>query len=333
MDREGLLANDGSEQLRKFVRAGIEFLAHEDKAELDRLAEEEAKEIARSAREEIQKAIEYIERSPTLIPRDKARIVKQYRYLADRIEEQEEYSAQARRSLITMGMLGVVAGFMMHESKAIMHELEQAVQQVRGLVKKNPELAKTADQLSSRLENFENYLNYARLFVQNVRTPKEQPLSAAGQVRQVLNRFKTFAVERGIKVTNDVSSDVMTPPLPVTVYSGVLLNLYTNALKAVIAAQSSVPEPLICFRAWNEKKKHIVEVSDNGVGIPPELQKRIWDPLYTTTSDVGNPLGSGMGLGLTLIKQVVSEFEGSISLVSKPPPGFTTCFRVEFPNP
>jgi len=333
MDREGLLANVGSEQLREFVRAGIEFLAHEDKGELDRLAEEQAKEVARTAREEIQKAIEYIQRSPTLIPRDKARIVKQYRYFADRIEEQEEYSAQARRSLITMGMLGVVAGFMMHESKAIVHELEQVVQQVRGLVKKNPELAKTADQLSSRLENFENYLDYARLFVQNVRTPKEQPLSAAGQVRQVLNRFKSFAVERGIKVTNDVSSDVTTPPLPVTVYSGVLLNLYTNALKAVIAVQSSVPEPHICFRAWNEKKKHVVEVADNGVGVPPELQKRIWDPLFTTTSDVGNPLGSGMGLGLTLIKQVVSELGGCVSLVSNPPPGFTTCFRVEFPNP
>jgi signal transduction histidine kinase len=73
-------------------------------------------------------------------------------------------------------------------------------------------------------------------------------------------------------------------------------------------------------------------VADNGIGIPPDLQKRIWEPLYTTTSDTGNPLGSGMGLGLTLVKQVVTELGGSVTLVKEPPPGFTTCFRVVFPN-
>jgi signal transduction histidine kinase len=332
MDREGLLGNDACEQLREYIRAGIEYLAHEDKKELDRLAEKEAREIARTARDEIKQAIEYIEQSPTLIASDKARIVKQYSHLADRIEEQEEYHDQARRGLMTMSMLGVVAGFMMHESKAVVHELERAAEQVRALARKHPQLKETADSLSKKLQNFENYLAYARLFVQSARTPKTQSLSSAGQVRHVLNRFRPFADERGITVTSDIAADVMTPPLPVTAYSGVLLNLYTNALKAVIAVQSSVHTPRICFHAWNEKNNHIIEVADNGAGIPPELRRRIWDPLYTTTSDVGNPLGSGMGLGLTLVKQVVSEFGGKVALVPNPPPGFTTCFRVEFPQ-
>ncbi len=48
---------------------------------------------------------------------------------------------------------------------------------------------------------------------------------------------------------------------------------------------SSIRDPNIVIRAWNERGAHYVEVSDNGVGIPPELKKRIWDPLYTTTSD------------------------------------------------
>jgi signal transduction histidine kinase len=332
MDREGLLANIGAKELQDFVRAGIEFLAHEDKAELERLAMAKAKEATRTARDEIQQAIKHIERSPTLVASDKARIVKQYRHLADRVDEQEEYSEQSRRSSMTMGLLGVVAGFMTHESKAAVHDLEQAATQVRALAKKHSELADIADDLSARLQNFQGYLDYARMFVRNVRTPKEQPLPAAGQIRHILNNFKTFADDRGIEVSNEVASDVMTPPLPVTVYSGVLLNLYTNALKAVIAAKSSLRDPRICFRAWNEKKRHVVEVADNGIGIPPEIRKRIWDPLYTTTSDVGNPLGSGMGLGLTLVKQVAEAFDGTVSLVSDPPPGFTTCFRVEFPS-
>jgi signal transduction histidine kinase len=332
MDREGLLENESFDELRKFVRAGIEFLAHEDKDELDRQAEVEAREIAREAREEIRRAIRYIENSPTLTSGDKVRIVKQYRHLADRIDEQEEYSAQARRSLLTMSLLGVVAGFMTHESKAMVSEMEVAVETVRKLARKHPELKQSAVELSKRLEQFQSQLDYVRLFVQNVRSSKEKSLSAAGQVRQILRRFEPFAIERGIKVSNEVRDDVETPRVPVTAYSGILLNLFTNALKAVSAAKASITQPKITFRGWNEKSQHVIEVADNGVGIPPDLQKRIWEPLYTTTSDIGNPLGSGMGLGLSVVKQVVAELGGKVSLVSRPPPGYTTCFRVVLPR-
>ncbi|HMG05546.1 MAG TPA: sensor histidine kinase [Chthoniobacterales bacterium] len=332
MDREGLLENESFDELRRFVRAGIEFLAHEDKDELDRRAEVEAKEIAREAREEIRRAIRYIEDSPTLTSGDKVRIVKQYRHLAERIDEQEEYSAQARRSLLTMSLLGVVAGFMTHESKAMVSEMEAAVETVSKLARKHPELKDSAIELSKRLKQFQSQLDYVRLFVQNVRSSKEKSLSAAGQVRLILRRFEPFAIERGIKVTNQVPDNVETPRVPVTAYSGILLNLFTNALKAVSAAQASIAHPKITFRGWNEKSKHVIEVADNGVGVPPDLQKRIWEPLYTTTSDVGNPLGSGMGLGLSVVKQVVSELGGSVSLVSRPPPGYTTCFRVVLPR-
>ena len=151
------------------------------------------------------------------------------------------------------------------------------------------------------------------------------------RIRHVLKRFEGFASDHGIKVTSHAAQDVETPALPPAVYSGVLLNLYSNALKAVLSVVSSVRLPTVAIRAWNESRRHYLEVSDNGVGIPSGLRKRIWDPLYTTTSDTGNPLGSGMGLGLTLVKQVVEDAGGTISLVDTPPPGFTTCFRVTFP--
>lgn len=330
MDREGLIENAAYEQLEELVRAGIEFLAHEDKAEIDHRLELEAKAEAKTAREEIRNAIEHIAKSPTLKAGDKSSIIKHYRELDERLQKQEDYQAQSRHSLMTMSLLGVVAGFMTHESRAMVHDLEGAVSQVKELAKKNPALAKVAEDLAERLGRFKGYLNYSRLFVQGVRASEEKELSASGQVRFVLDRFKAFAEERNIKVTNDIEDGVMTPPLPVTVYSGVLLNLYTNALKAVIAHKSSVSKPHITFKAWNERGKHVLEVADNGVGIPKELQKRIWDPLYTTTSDIGNPLGSGMGLGLTLTRQVVAELGGRIFLVEDPPPGFSTCFRVEF---
>jgi signal transduction histidine kinase len=330
MDREGLLENPAFSQLTEFVRAGIEFLAREDKAELTRRAIAAARQAAKTARAELRQAIKFIEDSPTLTSADKARLITHYRRLAERVEETEEYTAQARRSLLTMGLLGVVAGFMTHESKAIVHDLEQALANLRRLAKKHPDLTASANDLAKRLHNFQGYLNYARLFVQNVRTSDTQELSAAGQVRHIIKRFEEFAKDRHIETRNEIEREVKTPCLPVTAYSGILLNLYTNALKAVIAAKN-VAKPTIVFRASTDKQRHLIEVADNGIGIPPEVRNRIWDPLYTTTSDIASPLGSGMGLGLTLVKQVVAEFGGSITLLSNAPSGFTTCFRVSFP--
>ena len=85
----------------------------------------------------------------------------------------------------------------------------------------------------------------------------------------------------------------------------------------------------VVFRAWNEGSWHTVEVLDRGVGVPPELRQRIFDPLFTTTSNVGNPLGSGMGLGLSLVREVMGHIGGKISLVDAPS-DFSTCFRVDF---
>ena len=149
-------------------------------------------------------------------------------------------------------------------------------------------------------------------------------------MRFVIGRFRAFAEDRKIDVRCEIEKGVMSPAIPVSAYSGVLLNLYTNALKAILSVRASVSKPQIVFRGWNEDAKHIVEVLDNGAGVPPEMRKRIWDPLYTTTAYPENPLGPGMGLGLTLVRQVVKDLGGTVVLLPNAPAGFSSCFRVTF---
>ncbi len=331
MDREGFLRNRGFEELGEFVRAGIEFLALQDKRELDRRQAQQAREAAQQAREDVRKAIEYVQRSPTLTRADKARFARAYAQLAEQLEEVEEYHARARQNLMTMSLLGVVAGFMTHETKSLVFEMQSAVRIVSSLAKKHPSLRAVAARLEKRLTTFREQLEYAQLFIQGVRNREAVAMSAAGQIRHVLNRFDGLAADHGIEVEWDAPSSVQTPAMPPAVYSGVLLNLFSNALKAVLSTTKSIRNPKVAIRVWNEKGQHHLEVSDNGVGIPAALQERIWEPLFTTTSDTGNPLGSGMGLGLPLIRQVVEDAGGRIELSKNPPPGFNTCFRVVFP--
>ena len=73
-------------------------------------------------------------------------------------------------------------------------------------------------------------------------------------------------------------------------------------------------------------------VCDTGIGIPPSLYERVFDPLISTTKSNTGPLGSGLGLGLTLVRRAVESFHGKVAVVD-PPPGFVTAVEVRLPLP
>jgi len=67
----------------------------------------------------------------------------------------------------------------------------------------------------------------------------------------------------------------------------------------------------------------LVEIWDNGRGIPAELQDRIFEPFFTT-----KPPGQGLGLGLDTAMRIVRKHRGHIGVRSEPG---STCFRVRLP--
>jgi signal transduction histidine kinase len=89
----------------------------------------------------------------------------------------------------------------------------------------------------------------------------------------------------------------------------VVTNLVTNAIDA------SRPKGGGSIVLWLGPKAGQVElrVTDAGTGIPPEIMKRIFDPMFTT-----KPFGEGTGLGLSIVHDIVSsEFNGTIEVDSR----------------
>jgi two-component system NtrC family sensor kinase len=66
-------------------------------------------------------------------------------------------------------------------------------------------------------------------------------------------------------------------------------------------------------------------VADNGAGIPPEYQDRLFTPFFTT-----KPRGQGTGLGLYIVKEIVEDLGGRIEVQSVVDEG--TTFRILFPS-
>ena len=103
----------------------------------------------------------------------------------------------------------------------------------------------------------------------------------------------------------------------------VLLNLATNAEQAMLAAHG---RGALTVRTHLDRDHEFVvlEVSDSGPGIAPDVRTRIFDPFFTT-----KPTGKGTGLGLTVAYAIVQEHGGRIQVES--PAGGGTTFIVEIP--
>jgi len=103
----------------------------------------------------------------------------------------------------------------------------------------------------------------------------------------------------------------------------VLVNLVVNAAQAMSEADLSRNVIRVVLRM--EGDFAVLEVQDNGVGIPPEHLGRIFEPFFTT-----KPAGVGTGLGLAVCHRIVAELGGRIAVESTPGQG--SVFRVFLPG-
>ena len=330
MDRQGFVENSAFNDLAEIVRFSIELLANEDKK--CQLAREEAerKEKHKKIRKELKSAINQIESSRTLQRGDKNRLIQQYENLYVNVQDLEDYDLRAREQMDLMSFLGVVAGFMTHEHESALWQLDEVLKLLDSLKKEDTRFGEAAKSIRRNIENISRHVEYTRLFIRSINKPVELNLKAKPRIRHVLKTFSHFADDRGFEVIDETKNSELMPAIPIPMYEGIISNLFTNALKALVA--DKLPNnPNILIVAWSDDRNRYVSVSDNGVGIPEASHKRIFDPLFTTTSGEKNPLGSGMGLGLPLVKRVLESIKGKIEVVS-PPPGFKTRFKVTIPR-
>ncbi len=102
----------------------------------------------------------------------------------------------------------------------------------------------------------------------------------------------------------------------------VFLNLLVNAAQSLAEQDAATNE--VRVTAWDEADQVVVEVRDTGVGIPAEDLERIFEPFFTTKD------GAGMGLGLSISHQIVTDARGSLTAHPREG-GRGTVFRVVLP--
>jgi signal transduction histidine kinase len=124
-------------------------------------------------------------------------------------------------------------------------------------------------------------------------------------------------LKRGITVTRDYA-----PGLPKVMASGTELNqVWTNLIDNAADAMNGSGK--LTIRTARENDFVLVEIGDNGSGIPPGVLSRIFEPFFTTKG-----VGEGTGLGLDVVNRIIKNVGGQISVKSVPG---ETRFQVRIP--
>ena len=126
-----------------------------------------------------------------------------------------------------------------------------------------------------------------------------------------------YKLKHGVTVERDYG----TVPLLVSSFGSDLNQVWTNIIDNAIDAMKG--KGTLRLRTYSEANFVVVEIVDDGPGIPAEIQSRIFEPFFTTKK-----VGEGTGLGLDTVQRIVKKHHGSIQVDSKPG---MTCFQIWLP--
>lgn len=128
----------------------------------------------------------------------------------------------------------------------------------------------------------------------------------------------------GITFINQVPANLMSPPMFLAELNAIIINVFSNALKAL----RTVEQRQLEARGGVRHGRIFIQLLDTGTGltIAPETA---FIP-YETTSDPDPILGEGTGLGLYIVRSLVNAYGGDVGFIDAPTP-WTTCIEIEFP--
>lgn len=149
------------------------------------------------------------------------------------------------------------------------------------------------------------------------RAPVAEPIRLHEHLADTVTLMSSKASLKGVSVELSVEVDLPAVEASVSDLNQVWMHLLDNAIDAVTESGR------IAIEARREQNRVVVCVTDDGPGIPPDAQERVYDPFFTTKD-----VGEGRGLGLDFVRTVVRSHGGTVELTSAPG---RTEFRVSLP--
>jgi len=139
--------------------------------------------------------------------------------------------------------------------------------------------------------------------------PTKQPTDIHTGIQTTLTLLNHKIKHNHVNLQVSFAPDLPKVNIFVSQMNQVWTNLLDNALDAMEGREGNQLE----VRTQRNREFVLVYIIDNGPGIPEDIQDKIFDPFFTT-----KPVGKGTGLGLQVVRQIVSQHNGKIEVKSAP---------------
>jgi signal transduction histidine kinase len=227
-------------------------------------------------------------------------LVKSYNKMIYQIEDQKLLLANKEREEAWREMAKQVA----HEVKNPLTPMKLIIQNFeRKFDKNDPNIDKKVSDLSKSLvDQIDLVATVASAFSEFAKLPTKN--DEVFDLKEELENLVRVFNEDG-NIYFHVNRDKIFVKMDKIYLSRIFTNMITNAKQAIFEGRKSI----INIDVEHFNKKVVMIVSDNGIGIPKDKLEQIFEPNFTTKN-------SGMGLGLTMVKKMIEEYKGEISVKS-----------------
>jgi two-component system, NtrC family, nitrogen regulation sensor histidine kinase NtrY len=244
-------------------------------------------------------------------------LVAEYNKMVIELERSFDLLARSERESAWREMAKQIA----HEIKNPLTPMRLSVQQLQKIWKEKREdydsyLGNVTATLIEQIDNLSaiasEFSNFAKMPAINI--------ASVDLVDLIARTVELFGGSDAYSINYKASEEHITINADREQLSRVFMNLIKNAIQSIPESRKGK----INITIEKEEKQVAVIVSDNGNGIPDDVKPKLFTPNFTTKS-------SGMGLGLTIVRNILDQLAGEISYTTKP--GAGTKFTIKIPLP
>lgn len=253
----------------------------------------------------------------------------------EKLHKEEQTNVLKEKSMLrVLSSVGITIGQFIHEVRDYIINMESDINfLIEKLQADNISLQRVLI-LEKNVASFQTYTSYFDGVISQNVIRELRPIELQNTIEKFWNAIHHDAEKSDISFLlpqRNGQHYLYTLPMHPSEWSSILFNFYTNSKKAI--KRTKKPGQINIECGFTENNIYL-EFSDTGDGISEENEEKIFDEFFTTTSpnslddvNTGNAT-TGTGLGLKIVKDIVSSYRGKIQVVS-PKEGFNTCLRVE----
>jgi len=324
VNRERFIENAAFNELRAFVRLGINWMTVEYAAYLadqrKKAAKPKPEELLEKARS---KFVETIGDS-ALADEDRAEVVQAFDLAMHAVQSRQDELISELSMLRVLASTGTMIAVFEHQLMASLSGLRELAVRVEKLVRQAPAATRQkasdeSDDLKGWIRDLQHQADLIGLLLSKESRARRRRVVVHSAVDSIAKSFGSFMGDNDIDFNNAVPDTLKTPSIYPAEMTAILLNLFTNSLKAV----RHVAIRRIEASAERRAGECIVRLSDTGIGADPDQWEEYFLP-FKTTSTPDPMLGHGTGLGLKIVRDIAAVYGGTARFVSPVSPWKTT---------